>query len=66
MIQLKGRIETKNKKSVEKGRQLGMEFEKELYWAGSKTHMISGIKYQYQKLKMSNFINNIEYEQQNK
>jgi hypothetical protein len=54
-LQLKGRIELKNRKTAEKGKQLGMEFEKELYWAGSKTHMISGIKYQYQKLKMSTY-----------
>ena len=36
-------------------RKLSNEFEKEMYWSGSQTYMISGIKLQYQKMKESNF-----------
>lgn len=35
-----------------------MEFEKEMYWSGNKTHLVSGIKFQYQQLKESKHINN--------
>ena len=32
-------------------KKISTEFEKEMYWTGSHTYMISGIKLQYQKIK---------------
>ena len=32
-------------------RKMSTEFEKEMYWGGSQTYMISGVKLQYQKIK---------------
>lgn len=48
---VKGKSENKSKKAVSKQKQLEIEFEKEAFWAGTKSHMISGIKFQYEKLK---------------
>ena len=52
---LKGKFEAKGKKTKEKNKQLEIEFEKPLYWGGSKTHLISGIKFQYDKLRQGTF-----------
>lgn len=48
---VKGKWEVKSKKAVSKKKQLDMEFEKEVFWGGTRAHMIEGIKYQYEKLK---------------
>lgn len=34
-------------------KKISTEFEKELYWSGSHSYMISGVKLQYQKMKES-------------
>jgi hypothetical protein len=44
---------SKNFKRDAMSRKISIEFEKEMYWNGSQTYMISGVKLQYQKMKDS-------------
>lgn len=53
---LKGKVEACRIRNDRRTNYLELEFEKELYWTGNKTHVISGIKHQYQKLKRGNYV----------
>ena len=56
---MKGQLQNMNKKNVRYTDQLNREFEKELYWTGSQSHMIAGVKAQYEKLKESKLFINV-------
>lgn len=47
-------MQNKTSRRGSTAKKLSTEFEKELYWKGSQSYMISGIKLQYQKMKDSN------------
>ena len=51
---MKGRMATARRHH--KSSKVEMEFDKELYWKGSQSHMISGIKRQYEKLQQCNYL----------
>ena len=41
------------KKNSEYTKSINIEFEKEMYWAGSNTNMVRGVKGQYELMKES-------------
>ena len=45
---------------IKTNKQLNMEFEKEMYWTGSNAHLVAGVKAQYEKLKQSNSMIDIQ------
>lgn len=47
----KTKIENLSSKNHRYTKQFNREFEKKMYWNGSNSYLISGIKAQYQKLK---------------
>lgn len=56
IVRGKAERNSKSKKVLERNKQLDIEFEKEVFWSGTKSHMISGIKHQYEKLKKCTFL----------